>query len=123
MKTIFVICLFTDIVIQPAPAISYRTIGGVLDFFFFVGPDPADVISQYLSVIGRPFLIPQYALGFQLSRYGYYHTEVVNETLRRNLEAGVPVEVFYEVLVKLKTTKYVILHRFNGLILTICKTT
>lgn len=58
-----------DIIIQPAPAITYRTIGGVLDFYIFLGPTPADVITQYLEVIGKPTFPPYWSLGFQISRY------------------------------------------------------
>ena len=60
-----------DIVLQPTPAITYRTIGGVLDFYVFLGPTPDDVITQFTSVVGRPFLPPYWGLGFHLCRYGY----------------------------------------------------
>lgn len=58
-----------DIILQPTPAVTFRTIGGVLDFYFFLGPTPSAVISQYTEVIGKPFMPPYWGLGFHLCRY------------------------------------------------------
>jgi len=60
--------LFLDIILQPTPAITYRTIGGVLDLYYFMGSTPSDVISQYTEVIGKPFLPSYWTLGFHLCR-------------------------------------------------------
>ena len=43
----------SDVILQPAPALTWRTIGGILDFYVFLGPDPASVIEQYVEVIGQ----------------------------------------------------------------------
>ncbi len=39
--------------LQPAPALTWRMIGGILDFYIFLGPDPSSVIAQYLDVVGQ----------------------------------------------------------------------
>lgn len=47
--------------------LTYRTIGGILDLFFFPGPTPEQVIQQYQMVIGKPYMPPYWGLGFQVS--------------------------------------------------------
>ena len=32
-----------EVVLQPAPAITFRVLGGILDFYFFLGPTPEEV--------------------------------------------------------------------------------
>lgn len=54
-----------------AGALTWRTIGGVLDLWFFVGSTPLDVIQQYTSIIGRPNMPPYWHLGFNQCRWGY----------------------------------------------------
>ncbi|CAG2101764.1 unnamed protein product [Medioppia subpectinata] len=39
--------------LMPAPAVSVKTIGGILDFFVFIGDNPEHVIQSYTSLIGR----------------------------------------------------------------------
>lgn len=34
----------------PSPGLVYRTTGGVLDFFFFLGPEPENVVQQFTEV-------------------------------------------------------------------------
>ena len=55
---------------QPLPALTLRTLGGVLDLMVFLGPTPLDVVSQYAEVVGRPFLPPYWSLGFHQCRCG-----------------------------------------------------
>ncbi|CAH2091479.1 unnamed protein product [Euphydryas editha] len=82
-----------DIVLQPTPAITYRALGGVLNFFVLLGPTPRDVVTQYTSLVGRPFLPPYWALGFHLCKFNYGSLNVTRDVMQRNRDAGIPLDV------------------------------
>lgn len=58
---------FSDITLQPLPALTYRTVGGVLDFYFFFGPTPEEVVQQYTEVRGKIFLLSENKFKMQQS--------------------------------------------------------
>uniref|UniRef100_A0A914YDN0 Alpha-glucosidase n=1 Tax=Panagrolaimus superbus TaxID=310955 RepID=A0A914YDN0_9BILA len=74
-------------------AITYRTIGGQIEVFFFPGPTPEEVIKQYQQLIGTPVLPPYWALGFQLCRYGYSGIKEIQDVVDRMRAAGIPQDV------------------------------
>ncbi|XP_046367237.2 lysosomal alpha-glucosidase-like [Haliotis rufescens] len=82
-----------EVMLQPAPAVTWRAIGGILDFYVFLGPDPDDVIQQYTQLIGRSFMPPYWGLGFHVCRYGYNTANRTRQVLERIRDAGVPVDV------------------------------
>ncbi|KAJ8280469.1 hypothetical protein GJAV_G00054930 [Gymnothorax javanicus] len=84
-----------EVTIQPAPAVTYRTIGGILDFYIFLGNTPEEVVQEYLELIGRPVIPPYWSLGFQLSRWGYKSLEDVKLTVERNRQIGLPYDIQY----------------------------
>ncbi|XP_028723035.1 sucrase-isomaltase, intestinal [Peromyscus leucopus] len=81
-----------EIFIQPTPIITYRVIGGILDFYVFLGDTPEEVVQQYQELIGRPAMPAYWSLGFQLSRWNYKSLDAVKEVVRRNREAGIPYD-------------------------------
>ncbi|XP_014441943.1 probable maltase-glucoamylase 2 [Tupaia chinensis] len=84
-----------EVTLQPAPAITYRTIGGILDFYVFLGNTPEQVVQEYLELIGRPFLPSYWSLGFQLSRRDYGGIDGLKEVVSRTRKAGIPYDVQY----------------------------
>ncbi|KAM8812030.1 putative maltase-glucoamylase 2 [Rhynchonycteris naso] len=84
-----------EITLQPAPAITYRTIGGIFDFYVFLGDTPEQVVQEYLELIGRPFMPSYWNLGFQLSRRNYGNIMELKKVVKRTQEAKIPYDVQY----------------------------
>uniref|UniRef100_A0A8B9UIY3 P-type domain-containing protein n=1 Tax=Anas zonorhyncha TaxID=75864 RepID=A0A8B9UIY3_9AVES len=84
-----------DVTFQPTPALTYRTIGGILDFYMVLGPTPESVVQEYTALIGRPVLPPYWALGFQLCRYGYADDKEVAQLVEDMKAARIPYDVQY----------------------------
>ncbi|XP_061049452.1 sucrase-isomaltase, intestinal [Eubalaena glacialis] len=84
-----------DVTFQPTPALTYRIIGGILDFYMFLGPSPEVATKQYHRVIGQPVMPPYWALGFQLCLYGYRNTSQVEEVYNDMVAAQIPYDVQY----------------------------
>ncbi|NXT18858.1 LYAG glucosidase, partial [Syrrhaptes paradoxus] len=82
-----------DVLLQPSPALTWRTTGGILDFYVFLGPDPKSVVRQYLDVVGFPFMPPYWGLGFHLCRWGYSSTDITRQVVANMSAARFPLDV------------------------------
>ncbi|RDD41921.1 Lysosomal alpha-glucosidase [Trichoplax sp. H2] len=84
-----------EAVLTPLPGITWRTIGGILDFYVFLGPSPANAVSQYIKTIGLPYFPPYWSLGFQLCRWGYNSLDRVKQVVEDMRAADIPMDVQY----------------------------
>jgi len=79
----------------PGGTISYITIGGIMDFHFFLGPTPENTVQQYTEAVGRAEIPPYWGLGFQLCRYGYDRIENMKAAVDRTEQYDIPHDVQY----------------------------
>lgn len=71
---------------------AIQAVGGIIDLYFFSGPSPQDVITQYLTVIGFPTMVPYWSLGFHNCRWGYPNIDYVAEVVQNYSLASIPLE-------------------------------
>lgn len=62
--------VISDYTLSPKPMITYRAIGGRLDFLVFMGPEPEEVTRQYHQV--GP-IVSFYVFQVSLFSYKLYH--------------------------------------------------
>lgn len=43
-----------EVVLNPNKTLTWRTLGGILDFHINVGPTPLQAVQQYISLVGKP---------------------------------------------------------------------
>ncbi|PIK61537.1 putative sucrase-isomaltase, intestinal-like [Apostichopus japonicus] len=84
-----------DVTLLPGQILTYRVIGGVLDFYLFMGPSPENVVQQYLELIGRPVMPPYWALGFHLSKWDYGNLTVMRDVVESMRANDMPHDVQY----------------------------
>jgi alpha-glucosidase len=66
-----------------------------MDYYFFSGPDPNSVISQYGQLVGLPTWQPAWGFGFHLCRWGYTNISETRDQVIAMREAGIPLETMW----------------------------
>ncbi|KAJ5079837.1 acid alpha glucosidase relate [Anaeramoeba ignava] len=83
-----------DVTLNP-DHLTYRTIGGILDIYIFTGVSIDDVISQYTDLVGKPPMIPYFALGFHQCRWGYKNLNECKTVVEQYKAHQLPLDTFW----------------------------
>ena len=63
-----------------------------MNYYFFAGPTPKDVVSRFTELVGRIPMPPRWALGYIQSRYSYYPESKVRFIAENFRERGIPCD-------------------------------
>lgn len=74
---------------------SFGATGGEIDYYFFYGPHPKQVVQLYGELTGRMPMPPRWALGYQQCRYSYFPEARVREIAAIFRQKKIPADVLY----------------------------
>jgi alpha-glucosidase len=74
---------------------SFGSEGGPLDYYILYGPDPKDVVEDWAWLVGTTPLPPEWAFGFQQSRYSYYPESEVRRIASKLRSERIPADVIW----------------------------
>lgn len=63
--------------------------------YIITGESPADIVAQYRKLIGRSYLAPRWAFGFQQSRWGYQNEQDIRQVVSSYRENHIPLDAVY----------------------------
>ncbi|OMJ73940.1 hypothetical protein SteCoe_27284 [Stentor coeruleus] len=76
-------------------SLTFRTTGGIIDMWLFIGPTPEQVIFQYHQLIGPPVEIPYWSLGWHQSRYGYVNVSMLQQVFDNYTNYQLPLDALW----------------------------
>ena len=65
----------------------------VIDFWITTGDTPAEILSRYMEVTGKPPMMPEYGLGFWQCKLRYQTQEELLSVAREYYRRGVPLDM------------------------------
>lgn len=74
---------------------SFGAEGGEMNYYFFAGPTPKQVVSRFTELVGRIPLPPRWSLGYIQSRYSYYPESKVRFIAENFRERDIPCDAIF----------------------------
>jgi alpha-glucosidase len=73
----------------------FKAEDGDLDYYFFAGEGPADIIKSYSQLTGLMPMPPRWSMGYQQCRYSYYPDDKILELADGFRRREIPADVLY----------------------------
>ncbi|EGC47734.1 alpha-glucosidase [Histoplasma capsulatum var. duboisii H88] len=84
-----------EVLLQP-DSLTWRTLGGSIDLYFYSGPSQSEVTKSFqLSTIGLPALQQYYTFGFHQCRWGYKSWTELEDVVSNFEKFGIPLEAIW----------------------------
>jgi alpha-glucosidase len=80
---------------RDSSSIEIAAPNGPIDYYVIAGPTVADVVRRYTDLTGKPPMPPEWALGYQQSRWGYSSDAEVREIAQRLRSDRIPADVIW----------------------------
>ena len=65
------------------------------DVYVMTGESILDIVKQFRQLIGRSYIPPKWAFGYQQSRWGYMNEADIREVIKGHREKKIPLESIY----------------------------
>jgi alpha-glucosidase len=75
--------------------LAFGSVSGPIDYYVIYGPSFKRVVSRYTDLSGKAPLMPQWALGFQQSRYSYMSATEVRDIASRLRTERLPADIIW----------------------------
>ena len=69
--------------------------GTDFDIYVITGEKPLDIIREFRAAIGKSYVPPKWAFGYQQSRWSYHNAEAVDSVIENYDKAGIPLDCVY----------------------------
>lgn len=87
-----------EILLRPSN-ITWRTIGGNIDLYFFSGPTQKEITTSYQnSITGLPAMQQYFTFGYHQCRWGYKNWSELQDVVDNFAKFGIPLENIWYVL-------------------------
>lgn len=84
-----------EVLLKPS-GITWRTLGGSIDLYFYSGPKAEDVTKAYQqTAVGLPATQQYWTLGFHQCRWGYQNWSVVHDVIDNFAKFQIPLETIW----------------------------
>jgi alpha-glucosidase len=84
-----------EILLRPE-GITWRTIGGSIDLYFYAGPSQVEVTKSFqLTAAGLPAMQQYWTFGFHQCRWGYRNWTELEDVVVNYEKFGIPLETIW----------------------------